>query len=73
MADQFDVVVVGLNVVDILFELPPNAVYGEKHEINRLVVQGGAPAGNAASGLANLGWKTGFLGKKGQNLLSTIS
>ena len=70
---KYDAVVVGLNVVDILFELPGHVVEGEKHEVQRLLIQGGAPAGNAACGLASMGWKTGFIGKLGDNLLSTIS
>ncbi|QBG46996.1 ribokinase [Verrucomicrobia bacterium S94] len=69
----YDAIVVGLNVVDILFELPEKVTEGEKHEVSRLLIQGGAPAGNAACGLASMGWKTGFVGKLGRNTLSTVS
>ncbi|MDZ8118396.1 carbohydrate kinase family protein [Pontiella agarivorans] len=70
---KYDAVVVGLNVIDILFERPDKITEGEKHEVSRLVIQGGAPAGNAACGLASMGWKTGFVGKLGNNTLSSIS
>ena len=43
-----DVIVCGLNVVDVLFIAPPEVRKDSKHEIKHLTIQGGAPAGNAA-------------------------
>lgn len=68
-----DVLVAGLDVVDILARLPDQIRRGEKHEIQDLTVQGGAPAGNAACVIASLGWRTGFIGRLGDNTLSTIA
>ncbi len=69
----FDAVCIGLNVVDILVRLPNEVHRGEKHEVSDLLVQGGAPAGNAACVLAALGARTGFLGHFGRNTLSQVA
>ena len=58
-----DVLVTGLNIVDILVRLPEKVQSGEKHEVRDLLIQGGAPAGNAACLLASLGWRTGFIAR----------
>ncbi len=68
-----DVVAIGLNVVDVLVALPKNIVHGEKHEVSELLVQGGAPAGTAACGLAALGWRVGFLARFGPDALSRLA
>jgi sugar/nucleoside kinase (ribokinase family) len=68
-----DVLVTGLNIVDILARLPEKIHPGEKHEIHDLLVQGGAPASNAASVIAALGWRTGFIARMGNNTLSDIA
>lgn len=68
-----EVLVAGLNVVDVLTRLPDEVRRGEKHEIRDLLIQGGAPAGNAACVLASLGWRTGFIGYLGDNTLSAIA
>jgi sulfofructose kinase len=68
-----DVLVAGLSVVDVLVRLPNRVGRGDKHEIRDLIIQGGAPAGNAACVLASLGWRTGFIGRLGANTLSTIA
>ena len=70
---NLEVVVLGLNVVDVLVRLPAKVNAGEKHEVGDLLVQGGAPAGNAACGLASLGWKVGFVARLGDNTLSEVS
>ncbi|MFT3850759.1 MAG: PfkB family carbohydrate kinase [Propionivibrio sp.] len=70
---NLDVIVTGLNVVDILVRLPSPISPGEKHEVRDLVVQGGAPAGNAACVLAALGWETGFITHVGNDTLSQIA
>ncbi len=70
---QPEVIVCGLNVVDVLFVPPPGARKDHKHQVEQLVIQGGAPAGNAACLLASLGWRTGFVGHFGDNTLSLIA
>lgn len=70
---QFDVLVSGLNVVDLLLTLPNEFEKGRKHEIDNILIQGGAPAGNGACGMSALGLKTGFLGHIGENAQSAIA
>ncbi|WP_096086106.1 carbohydrate kinase family protein [Agaribacterium haliotis] len=70
---SFDVIVSGLNVVDLLFTLPEQVKRDSKHEVDKILIQGGAPAGNAASVMAMLGLKTAFLGNRGDNVLSDIA
>jgi sugar/nucleoside kinase (ribokinase family) len=73
LARTTDVLVTGLNIVDVLFRLPAKVNQGDKHEIQEMVIQGGAPAGNAACLLASLGWRTGFVARIGNDTLSTIA
>lgn len=68
-----DVIVCGLNVVDVLFVAPPDVRKDAKHEVEHLIIQGGAPAGNAACLIASLGWRTAFAGHFGDNTLSLIA
>ncbi len=68
-----DVIVSGLLVVDILAKVPSKIIKGTKHEISKILVQGGAPAGNAACVIAKSGLKTGFVGYKADNTLSIIA
>ena len=68
-----DVLVTGLNIVDILVRLPEKVQPGEKYEVRDLLIQGGAPAGNAACLLASLGWRTGFIARMGNDTLSSIA
>lgn len=70
---MFDVIVSGLNVVDILLNLPEDFQSGHKHEVENIVIQGGAPAGNGASAMASLGLNTAFLGYLGENSQSSIA
>ncbi|GGA85368.1 ribokinase [Neiella marina] len=69
----FDVIVSGLNVVDLLVTLPTQYEAGKKHQVDNILIQGGAPAGNAACGLASLGMSTAFLGFNGDNTQSQIA
>ncbi|WP_413113614.1 carbohydrate kinase family protein [Thaumasiovibrio sp. DFM-14] len=69
----FDVLVSGLNVVDLLVTLPEQYTLGRKQEVDNIVIQGGAPAGNGACGMAALGLNTGFLGFLGDNAQSEIA
>jgi sulfofructose kinase len=69
----YDVLVSGMNVVDILTEIPTLIKTGEKHEVSNIMIQGGAPAGNAASSLAKSQLKTAFLGYKSNSTLSMIA
>lgn len=68
-----DVIVSGLLVVDILTEVPSKIIKGSKHEVSKIVVQGGAPAGNAACVIAQSGINTSFVGYKANNTLSMIA
>ena len=68
-----DVLVTGLAIVDVLARMPQCVHHGEKHAIQELVIQGGAPAGNAACMLASLGWRTGFIARLGDDTLSRIA
>ena len=70
---SFDVIVSGLLVVDILTEIPSKITQGTKHEVSKIIVQGGAPAGNAACVMAQLGLNTAFVGYKADNTLSMIA
>ncbi|MGL6259539.1 carbohydrate kinase family protein [Vibrio sp. WXL210] len=70
---SFDVIVSGLNVVDLLVTLPEEYTLGCKHEVDNIMIQGGAPAGNGACGLASLGLKTAFVGYLGDNAQSDIA
>ena len=63
----------GMHVVDILARLPEQVRTGDKHQIRDLVIQGGGPVSNAVCVTAALGWPTGFLGRLGDNTLSTIA
>jgi sulfofructose kinase len=67
---QVDVLVAGLNVVDVLARLPAVVRRGQKHEVAQLTITGGGPAGNAACGMAALGLRVGFLGRLGGDTLS---
>lgn len=62
-----------MNVIDMLVAVPENVTYGKKTECEKIIVQGGAPAGNAACGLSSLGHETAFLAKLGDNTLSSIA
>lgn len=68
-----DVIVSGLLVVDILTEVPSKIIKGSKHEVSKILVQGGAPAGNAACVIAQSGLNTSFVGYKANNTLSMIA
>ena len=70
---NFDVLVSGMMVVDILAEVPNKINKDGKQEFSKIIIQGGAPAGNGACFLAQSGLKTGFLGYKGNNTLSLIA
>ena len=70
---RFDVLVSGLNFIDLLIVLTKEVTTGSKHEVDDILIQGGAPAGNGASGMASLGLKTGFLGFIGENAQSDIA
>src|SRR5271165_5809246 len=67
-----DALAVGVNVVDVIVQLPDHFTPGEKQPARDLVVQGGGPAATAACVLGALGWRTGFVTPLGDNALSTI-
>jgi sugar/nucleoside kinase (ribokinase family) len=64
---------VGLNVVDILVQMPAEVRHGDKHPVDHLVVQGGGPAGNAACTAAALGVPTAIAARMGTDTLSAIA
>lgn len=70
---EFDVIACGINVVDNILVLPEVVRRNEKHEIARMLIQGGGPGANQACGLAALGWRTAMLTKHGDNLVSRIA
>ncbi|ARV16615.1 carbohydrate kinase family protein [Polaribacter sp. SA4-12] len=70
---KFDVLVSGMIVVDILAEIPKKINKGAKQEVSKIMVQGGAPAGNGACFIAKWGLKTKFVGYKDNNTLSIIA
>ncbi|WP_440875992.1 carbohydrate kinase family protein [Thalassotalea sp. PLHSN55] len=67
------VIVSGLNVVDLLVTLPNEIKLGGKQQVDHLVIQGGAPAGNAACVMSTLGAATSFVGYVGQSTLNKIA
>ncbi|MCI2283890.1 PfkB family carbohydrate kinase [Colwellia sp. MSW7] len=67
------VIVSGLNVVDLLITLPKEINIGGKQQVDDLIIQGGAPAGNAASVMAQLGLQTSFIGYYGESTLNKIA
>ena len=71
--EKFDVIVSGMNVVDVLVGLPEHTTSGAKHKAQKIVLQGGAPAGNAACVMAQLGLSTAFLGYTSNAPLSGVA
>jgi len=63
----------GLNVVDLLVSVPPKIKIGKKNNCEKILMQGGAPAGSAACALSHLGHETYFLGYFGDNPLSAVA
>ena len=71
--ESYDVVVLGLNVVDVLTEVPAVVTPDTKHEVEKILVQGGGPASTASCQIASLGWRTAFVARHGRNIISAIS
>jgi ribokinase len=61
MAPRFDLVCVGLSVVDVLAQLDGPLREDEKIPAERILVDGGGPAGTAACAAARCGLKTAVL------------
>ena len=70
---QFDVIGVGVNVVDILVQLPSHVEIGGKQKVAHLTIQGGGPAGTGSCVCAALGWRTAFVAQFGDNMLSQVA
>lgn len=70
---EFDVLVSGMMVVDILADVPKKVSKGAKQEVSKITIQGGAPAGNGACFIAKSGYKTKFTGYKSDSTLSLIA
>ena len=73
MAKKFDVIGVGLNIIDLLFLSPENVVHDSKQFVKDLVMQGGAPIGSGISALGRMGYKSAFVAKMSKGVLSDIS
>lgn len=70
---QFDVIGIGVNVVDILVQLPSHVEIGGKQKVDHLTIQGGGPAGTGSCVCAALGWRTGFVAQFGNDMLSQVA
>ena len=70
---DFDVIGVGVNAVDVLLRMPPKVPVGGKYEVEDLIIQGGDPAATATCVCSSLGWRTGYVAKMGDNILSQIA
>lgn len=70
---KYDVVGVGLNIIDLLFISPENVVTDGKQFVEDLVMQGGAPIGSAVSAIARMGYKAAFAARMDGSILSSIS
>jgi sugar/nucleoside kinase (ribokinase family) len=70
---QFDVIGIGVNVVDILVQLPSHVEIGGKQKVEHLTIQGGGPAGTGSCVCAALGWRTGFVAQFGDDMLSQVA
>jgi sugar/nucleoside kinase (ribokinase family) len=71
--ENYDVVVLGMNVVDVLTGVPSVVTPDTKHEVEKILVQGGGPASTASCQIASFGWRTAFVGRHGRNTISAIS
>jgi sugar/nucleoside kinase (ribokinase family) len=70
---QFDVIGIGVNVVDVLVQMPSEIQFGDKQEAEDIVIQGGGPSATASCVCSSLGWRTGYVTKMGENTLSRIA
>ncbi len=71
--EPFDVIGIGVNTVDVLLRMPAHAPLGGKYEVHDLILQGGGLAATATCVCASLGWRTGYVAKLGDNILSRIA
>lgn len=70
---KYDVVGVGLNIIDLLFISPENVVADGKQFVEDFVMQGGAPIGSAVSAIARMGYKAAFAARMDNSALSSIA
>src|SRR2546423_3350371 len=68
-----DLIALGLNAVDVLLRLPPDVRKDDKQVVDSLIVQGGAPTGSGACGVARLGYDVAFVARVGSDTTSAIS
>lgn len=68
-----DLIALGLNAVDILIRLPRHIKKDDKQMVDDLIIQGGAPTGSGACGVARFGYRVAFVARVGENTLSAIS
>jgi sulfofructose kinase len=67
-----DLVSLGLNAVDVLIRLPEQVRKDDKQMTDSLLIQGGAPTGSGAAGVARLGYDVAYVARVGHNTLSAI-
>ncbi len=73
LAVHYDLVALGLNTVDVLVRLPPQIKKDDKQMVADLIIQGGAPAGSGACGVAHFGYDVAFVARIGKGTLTSIN
>ncbi|MGC9450885.1 MAG: carbohydrate kinase family protein [Oceanipulchritudo sp.] len=73
MRGDYEVIAIGLAAVDVLVRLPVVVAHDSKQFVDDLIIQGGAPVGSGAAGVAMLGYRTAYVGRMGANTLSEIA
>ena len=71
--NTFDVIALGLTAVDVLMVRPTTIIPDAKQFVSDLIIQGGAPTGSGASGIAMLGYRAAVVARLGNNTLSDIA
>jgi sulfofructose kinase len=65
-----DLVALGLNAVDVLVRLPEQIRRDDKQRVDEMLIQGGAPTGSGACGVARLGYEVAYVARIGRDPLS---
>jgi sulfofructose kinase len=68
-----DLIALGLNAIDVLIRLPANVRKDDKQMADSLIIQGGAPTGSGAAGVARLGYNVAYVARIGNNTASAIA
>jgi len=70
---RFDVIGLGITVVDVLVRMPPQVVHGAKQFVEELAIQGGAPTGSGICAIGQLGYQAATVSRMGNDTLSGIA